>query len=49
MQCDNVNDAEALDRFVRGLKPHIKYWVLLANCKTFDEAAILANRIGSTS
>lgn len=43
-----MSPAEALDRFTRGLKPYIRKDVLVQGPTTFEDAAIIADRIAST-
>ena len=45
MQCTDVSAAEALDRFVRGLKPYIRKDVLVQAPTSFEDAAVVADRI----
>lgn len=42
-----MSEAEALDRFVRGLKSHIRQFVHTQRPATFEAAAVIAERIGS--
>ena len=49
LACTDVGDAEALDRYVRGLKPEIRQWVQMQDLRTFAEAAKYADRVFSGS
>ena len=43
----DVNDAEAKDRYVRGLKAEVKRLVIVTNPSSFQEAALRAEQIAS--
>lgn len=47
MKCTDVSAAEALDRYLRGLKKHIRQIVLLHSPASFEDAARLAERAAS--
>lgn len=47
MQCTDVSEAEALDKFIRGLKSRVKEVLLPLGPTTLEEAAIKAERIAS--
>jgi hypothetical protein len=49
IQCEDVSEAESLDRFQRGLKMGaVKQFVQLSQCSTFNDAAVIAERVAST-
>ena len=41
-----ITDDEVLDRFVRGLRPKVQREVLKDNPQSFEQACMLAERIG---
>ena len=44
LECSDVSDAEALDRYVSGLKPTTQDWVLIHNPMSMHQAAMWAER-----
>ena len=44
LDCSNVSDADALDRYVAGLKPTTWDWVLIHDPTTMHQAAKWAER-----
>ena len=44
LECSNVSDAEALDRYVAGLKPTTRDWVLIHDPTMMHQAAKRAER-----
>ena len=48
LECTDVSDAEALDRYVAGLKPTTRDWVLIHDPSTMHEAAKWAERYDNT-
>lgn len=47
LQITNIGPAEALDRYVAGLKPHIRERVEIEDCKELDRAMFIAQRMDS--
>ena len=45
LQIDGITESEMLDRFVRGLKPHVQREVELRDPTTLDEAVRIAERV----
>lgn len=45
MACTDVGAAEALDRYIRGLKPDVRQWVQMSDPATFADAAKVADRV----
>ena len=41
-----ITDDEMLDRFVAGLKPKIRKWVLFSQADTFEKAYVAAEKVG---
>ena len=48
LECSDVWDTEALDRYVAGLKPTTWDWVLIHNPTTMHQAAKWAERYDNT-
>ena len=48
LECSNVSDAEALDRYIAGLKPTTRDWVLIHDPTTMHQAAKWAERYNNT-
>ena len=48
LQCSNVSDAEALDRYVSGIKPITRDWVLIHDPTTMHQAAKWAEQYDNT-
>ena len=48
LECSNVSDAKALDRYVAGLKPTTQDWVLIYDPTTMHQAAKWAERYDNT-
>ena len=48
LECSDVSDAEALDRYVSGLKQGTRDWVLIHDPKSLHEAAKWAERFDAT-
>ena len=48
LECTDVSDAEALDRFIAGLKLATRSWVKIHDPTTVHEAARLAERYDNT-
>ena len=48
LECSDVSDAEVLDRYVTGLKPMIRDWVLIHNPTSMHQAAKWAERYDNT-
>ena len=44
LECSDFSDAEALDRYVSGLKPMTRDWVLIHNPTSMHQAAKWAER-----
>ena len=44
LECSDVSDAEALDRYLSGLKPMTQDWVLIHNPTSMHQAAKSAER-----
>ena len=44
LRCQDVDDAEAMYRFIRGLNLEAQRFVRLSNPATFTEAALVAER-----
>jgi hypothetical protein len=49
LEISDLHSTEQLDRFVRGLKPHVRREVELRDPKTFDEATTIAERVDQIS
>lgn len=47
LACSDVGGEEALDKFVRGLKPEVRQWVLMHDPQSFAQAAKYADRVFS--
>ena len=45
LACMDVHAEEAMDRYIRGLKPKIRQWVQMQDPSTFAEAAKYADRV----
>lgn len=45
LACTDVGPAEALDKYIRGLKPDVRQWVQMSDPSTFAEAAKFADRV----
>ena len=48
LECSDVSDAEALDRYVAGLKPTTRDWVLIHDPTSMHQAAKWAERYDNT-
>ena len=48
LECSDVSDAEALDRYVSGLKPTTRDWVLIHDPTSMHQAAKWAERYDNT-
>ena len=48
LECSDVSDVEALDRYVAGFKPTTRDWVLIHDPKTMHHAAKWAERYDNT-
>ena len=48
LECSDVSDAKALDRYVAGLKPTTQGWVLIHDPTTMHQAAKWAERYDNT-
>ena len=48
LEYSDVSDAKALDRYVAGLKPTTRDWVLIHNPTTMHQAAKWAERYDNT-
>ena len=48
LECTDVSDAEALDRYVAGLKQGTRDWVLIHDPSSLHEAARWAERYDNT-
>ena len=48
LECSDVSDAEALDRYVSSLKPTARDWVLIHDPTTMHQAAKWAKQYDNT-